>query len=87
MGRGVHENHIVDDINFRATEVLTDGVLVTYSATVGFIEAINASGDLVAGMLMENVVDRSVPGLLPTTGEDTGTTFNMISKQHLIPEH
>lgn len=75
MGRGVHENHIVDDIGFRASEVLTDGVLVTYSATEGFVEAINASGDSVAGLLMESVVDRSVPGLLPITGDDTGTTL------------
>ena len=74
MGRGVHENHIVDDINFRAVEVLTDGQLVTYSATAGFIEAPDASGDRIAGLLMEGVVNRSVPDGLPVTGDDTGTT-------------
>lgn len=75
MGRGVHENHIVDDINFRAAEVLTDGQLVTYSSTAGFVEGPSASGDAIAGMLMEAVVNRSVPGLLPVTGDDTGTTL------------
>lgn len=76
MGRGVHENHIVDDINFRASEVLTDGQLVTYSSTAGFVEAPDASGDRIAGLLMEAVVNRSVPGLLPVTGDtDTGTTL------------
>ncbi|MCK5610124.1 hypothetical protein KAR91_50085 [Candidatus Pacearchaeota archaeon] len=75
MGRGVHENHIVDDINFRAVEVLTDGQLVTYSATAGFVSDPAASGNTIAGLLMEAIVNRSVPNLLPVTGDDTGTTL------------
>ncbi len=75
MGRGVHENHIVDDINFRAVEVLTDGQLVAYSSTAGFIQDVAASGNTIAGLLMEDVVNRSVPDGLPVTGDDTGTTL------------
>lgn len=67
-----------DDILFRAKNAALAGTLMTYSLTdAGFVEKISGNPDAVltkvAGVLLINVENRSVPSNLTVIGEDTGT--------------
>lgn len=72
-----HQKITHDDINFRCNEVATAGRLVVYSSVAGQVALASAQPtdlDVPAGLLLQNVVNRSVPGNLPGLGDDTGTT-------------
>lgn len=67
-----------DDILFRAKNAALAGTLMTYSLdSDGFVEKISGNPDAVltkvAGVLLINVENRSVPSNLVVLGEDTGT--------------
>jgi len=67
-----------DDILFRAENAAAAGTLMTYSVTnPGFVQKVSGNPDAVldkvAGVLLINVEDRSIPSNLTLIGDDTGT--------------
>ncbi len=71
-----------DDVLFRCANAAAEGTLLTYAIEdaqpkVGFVEKVSGNPDpvsvKVAGLLMINVEDRSIPLNLVAFGDDTGT--------------
>lgn len=65
-----------DHILFRCKNVAAKGTLLVYSSTAGYVEKISGQPldtHKCAGLLLQGVVNRSVPLNLVAIGDDTGT--------------